>query len=125
MKLRIQDNVLRLRLTQKEVACLLEHGLVESAIRFPTGREFCYCVASLPFAAEVSVDFLDDSIFVVLPSPIVTKWAGSSQVTIEGPPDSGIQILVEKDFQCLHKPADRDPEAYPNPLASVKERTDA
>ena len=35
MKLRIQGNLLRLRLTQNEVGCLLDHGLVESAIRFP------------------------------------------------------------------------------------------
>jgi hypothetical protein len=29
----------------------------------------------------------------------------------------GLQILVEKDFQCLHKPGERDPDAYPHPLA--------
>ena len=48
MKLRIQNNLLRFRLTQKEVERLLDDGLVESAIRFPTGRELCYSVASLP-----------------------------------------------------------------------------
>jgi hypothetical protein len=122
MKLRIQDNLLRLRLTQKEVACLHDHGLVECAIRFPTGRELCYCVASLPFASEVSVDYLDDSIFVLLPAPVVAKWAASGQVSIEGPRESGVQILVEKDFQCLHKPEERDPDAYPNPLAALKRR---
>ena len=122
MKLRIQDNVLRLRLTQNEVTRLLDHGLVESAIRFPMGRELCYSVASLPDATEVSVDYLYDTIFVVLPSPVVTAWAGSRQVTIEGPGNSGVEVLVEKDFQCLHKPAERDPDAYPNPLAAVKKR---
>ena len=122
MKVRIQDNLLRFRLTQNEVKRLLGDGLVESAIRFPTSRELCFCVASLPSAAEVSVDYLDDSIFVSLPGPVVSKWAGSGQVSIEGPRDSGVAILVEKDFQCLHKSEDRDPDAYPNPLASVKRR---
>ena len=122
MKLRIQGNQVRFRLTQNEVTCLLEHGLVESAIRFPMGRELCYSVASLPHATEVSVDYLDDSIFVALPSPVVTEWAGSGQVSIEGPRSSSVEILVEKDFQCLHKPAERDPDAYPNPLAGVKRR---
>ena len=122
MKLRIQGNLLRFRLTQNEVSCLLDCGLVESAIRFQTGRELCYSVASLPFAAEVSADYLDDSIFVSLPSRVVTKWAESEQVGIEGPRESGVQILVEKDFQCLHKPEERDPDAYPNPLASVRKR---
>jgi hypothetical protein len=118
MKLRIQGNQLRLRLTQNEVTCLLEHGLVESGIRFPTGRELCYLVGSLPLAAEVSVDYLDDSIFVVLPGPVVSNWARSEQVSIEGPHSGGVQILIEKDFQCLHKSSERDPDAYPNPLAA-------
>lgn len=122
MKLRIQDNLLRLRLTQNEVKRLIDDGLVESAIRFPTGRELCYSVASLPFAAEVSVDYIDDSIFVSLPGAVVAGWASSNQVSIEGPPNSGVRILVEKDFQCLHKTAERDPDAYPNPLAAVKKR---
>ena len=124
MKLRIQGNLLRLRLTQNEVGCLLDHGLVESAIRFPTGRELYYSVASLPYAAEVSVDYEGDSIFVVLPTAVVTQWAGNSQVSIEGPRNSGVEILIEKDFQCLHKPSERDPEAYPHPLA-VKKRSAA
>ena len=125
MKLRIQGNLLRLRLTQKEVTSLLDHGLVECALRFPTGRELRYCVANLPHAAEVSVDYFDESIFVVLPGPVVTEWAGSRQVTIEGPRNSGVEILVEKDFQCLHKPEERDPDAYPNPLAAAKNRSAA
>jgi hypothetical protein len=120
MKLRIQENVLRLRLTQPEVARLVEHGLVENAIRFPMGRELCYSVASLPYATEVSVDYLDDSIFVALPSPVVTEWAGSGLVSIEGPRNSSVQILLEKDFQCLHKPSERDPDAFPNPLAAIE-----
>ena len=123
MKVRIQDSLLRFRLTQNEVKRLLADGLVESAIRFSTGRELCFCVASLPSAAEVSVNYLDDSIFVSLPGPVVSKWAGSEQVSIEGPRDSGVAILVEKDFQCLHKPAERDPDAYPNPLTFAKKQT--
>jgi len=122
MKLRIQDKLLRLRLTQKEVTRLLDYGLVECAIRFPMGRELCYSVASLPHAAEASVDYIDDSIFVSLPGAVVSAWAGSDQVSIEGPRNSAVQILVEKDFQCLHKSTERDPDAYPNPLAAVKRR---
>jgi hypothetical protein len=120
MKLRIQGNLLRLRLTQNEVARLHEHGLVESAIQFPPGRALNYSVASSPDAAEVSVDFHGDSIRVILPHGVETAWAESSQVSVEGPANSSVQILVEKDFQCLHKPEDLDPDAYPNPLASVK-----
>jgi hypothetical protein len=118
MKLRIQDNLLRLRLTQKEVARLHENGLVENAIRFPPGRALTYSVASSSDADEISVDYYCDSIRVVLPREVVTVWAESNQVSLEGSRHLPVQILVEKDFQCLHKPEERDPDAYPNPLES-------
>ena len=42
MKLRIQGNSLRLRLTQKEVAQLCEWGRVESVVEFSPGQELVY-----------------------------------------------------------------------------------
>ena len=117
MKLRIQGDLLRLRLTQKEVAQLHESGLVENAIRFPPGRALTYSVASSPDADEISVDYYCDSLRVVLPREVVTVWAESDQVTLEGSRHLPVEILVEKDFQCLHKPEERDPDGYPNPLA--------
>ena len=122
MKLRIEGDLLRLRLTQKEVAFLHDRGLVECVIRFPAGRELRYSVAASPDAVDVCADYGDDSIRVVLPRAVAIAWAESSQVTIESPDNSGVQVLVEKDFQCLHKPAVRDPDAYPHPLAVVKKR---
>jgi len=119
MKIRIQGNLLRLRLTQKEVTCLHDRGLVESAIRFSPDRALSYSVASSPDAAEVSANYEGDAIRVVLPRAAATAWTESRQVSVEGSRNSGIQILVEKDFQCLHKPEERDPEAYPHPLAAA------
>lgn len=119
MKLRIQNNSVRLRLTQKEVACLRDLGLVECATQFPGGRRLGYSVASLPNATGISVAWKDDSICVTLPSVVTNEWARSGEITIEGS-DSGVQILVEKDFQGLHKPADRDPDSYAHPLAGTE-----
>lgn len=116
MKLRIQENSLRLRLTQKEVAGLRERGVVECAIRFSADRVLRYAVISAPAAAGISVSYEGDSISVVLPRAVANSWAEGDSVTIEGS-CSGVKILVEKDFQCLHNSAERDPEAYPNPLA--------
>lgn len=117
MKLRIQENSLRLRLTQKEVAGLRDCGLVECEIRFSPDRALRYSVASSPDVTAVSVHYEGDSVSVVLPRAVANAWAESDSVTIEGS-DSGVEILVEKDFQCLHNSAERDPEAYPNPLAN-------
>ena len=118
MKLRIEGNALRLRLTQKEVACLHDCGFVECAIRFGQGRTLSYSVARLPDAAEISVNYDGDSIRVVFPCSVATAWAESSQVSIVGSRHLSVQVLVEKDFQCLHKPAERDPDSYRHPLAS-------
>jgi hypothetical protein len=122
MKLPIQGNLLRLRLTQKEVARLHDHNVVECAIQFPSGRAFSYLLASSSDAPEVFVDYEGDCIRIVVPRGVATALAESSEVTLEGSRNSCVQILIEKDFQCLHKPADRDPDAYPNPLTTVKKR---
>ena len=123
MKLRIQGNLVRLRLTQQEVARLRDHKLVECAIRFQSGRAFSYLLASSPDAPEVSVDYEGDSIRIVVPHAVASVWAESSEVANEGSRNSCVQILIEKDFQCLHKPSERDPDAFPNPLAAIDKRS--
>ena len=51
-----------------------------------------------------------------LPEKTAREWAQNDEITIAAF-DSGVQILVEKDFQCLHQAAASDPEAYPHPMA--------
>jgi len=117
MKLRIQGNSLRFRLTKKEVACLRDCGRVEAAVRFPAGRDLRYAITCSPDATEVGVDYARNSICVLLPRALAMAWTESNQVSIVGPHELAVKVLVEKDFQCLHKPAKRDPDAYPHPLA--------
>jgi hypothetical protein len=114
MKLRIEDDSVRLRLKQYEVARLRNDGIVESALHFSTGRALTYSVTASPEAPKVSVTYNSDAIRVTVPRAMANVWADSDQVTLEGAAD-GVRILVEKDFQCLHKPG--DPEAFPNPLS--------
>jgi hypothetical protein len=116
MKLRIQDNSLRLRLTQKEVARLGDQGSVECALRFSGDHVLNYSVSVLGSADNVSVRYDGDSICVVLPEKTARAWARSDEVAIEAI-DSGVRILVEKDFQCLHPTGAGEPDAYPHPLA--------
>ena len=116
MKLRIQDNSLRLRLTQKEVARLGDRGSVESAIRFSENRVLRYSVSASASAEGVCVRYEGDSICVFLHRAMAKLWAGNNEITIEAS-DSGVHILVEKDFQCLHRSAASEPDNYPHPLA--------
>ena len=119
MKLRIQRDTLRLRLTQKEVAELRAGGCVQSSLRFASGRSLTYSVASSGEATQVNADFDGNSIRVTLPRAAMAAWADGDQAGINGPPDQPTLLLIEKDFQCLHKPGEQDPEAYPNPLAEA------
>ena len=122
MKLRIQDNSLRFRLTRKEVMALRDGGFVEGAIRFPACRVLAYSVVSSPHTLAPTTVFADDTISVVLPEAMTQLWADGDAVELEGI-HSEVSILVEKDFQCLHKPAERDPDAFPNPLGTIGEST--
>ena len=118
MKLRIQGNSLRLRLTQTEVAQLLDTGRVESHLEFAPGISLAYAVEGSTQADALSASFDGHAILMAVPSTLLKEWAEGDQVSIEGASQTRMQLLIEKDFQCLHKPGQRDPDAYPNPLAS-------
>ncbi len=115
MKLRIQDDSLRLRLVETEVNQLLKEGRVTSSIRFVEGA-LTYSLEASGSADRVHASLDASGIRVTIPAHIVKTWAETSQVSIEGPLQPPPRVLVEKDFQCLHKPPDDTPGAYPNPL---------
>ena len=118
MKLRIQGNSLRLRLTQKEVAHLRDLGRVESLIEFSAGQELVYVLEGSFQVKSVDAAFDGQVIRVTVPAHVITEWAESDQVSIEAPSSGGLQLLIEKDFQCLHSRGERDRDAYSRPLMS-------
>ncbi len=118
MKLRIQENSLRLRLTQKDIAHLSGHGRVESRIEFAPGQELAYLLESSFHAKLVDAAFDGQAIRVTLPAPVAMEWAESDQVSIEVSSPAGLQLLIEKDFQCLHSRGEQDHDAYSRPLMS-------
>jgi hypothetical protein len=118
MKLRIQGNSLRLRLTQKDVAQLCERGRVESRTEFSPGQDLVYLLEGSPHAKSVAATFDGRAVKVTLPVFVMTEWAKSAQVSIETPPQEGLHLLIEKDFRCLHGRGEQDRDAYLNPLMS-------
>lgn len=118
MKLRIQGNSLRLRLTQKEVALAGGGGRVESFIEFAPGCTLFYLLESSLSASSMSAAFDGCAIRVTVPAHQIKEWAESGLVGIEGQSPAGVQLLVEKDFKCLHRSVEQEPGAYPHPLMS-------
>ena len=128
MKLRLHDNSIRFRLTQREVERLVAEGRVESSLRFTApDSELTYALETSSSYDEVNAQRNLNEIRVTLPEALARTWATTNQVTIEHlqsmGSDARLRILVEKDFRCVHR--DETPEQdgvadlYPNPNDSV------
>jgi hypothetical protein len=123
MKIRISGNSLRVRLTQGEVARLERGEKVEQVTLFANHSKM---VSSVMGSSQIQfpVATLEGgNIAVRLPRDRMREWANSEEVGIEADQDVGegrsLHILVEKDFECLHSGAEREVDAFPNPLRNM------
>lgn len=122
MKLRIKDDTLRLRLTRTEVGTLCDQGAVAARTRFAPGRHLTYALVADAHATGLHATFEDGGVRVRMPAEWAADWAASERVGFEAAQDAGdgatLSILVEKDFQCLHREDEgRDPDAFAHPEA--------
>jgi hypothetical protein len=115
MKLRLQGNSVRLRLTRSEVERLREAGLVEESVDFGGGDLFAYRLQSGLEQGPVEAAFGQGIITVSISKEAARAWAGSDEVGLYA--QSGfLTILIEKDFRCLTGRADaQEADAYPHP----------
>ena len=132
MKLRFTPNSVRLRLNQTEVAEFATSGKLAERIEFP-GAIPNALVYSLRFAgnAETGSARLENGEFTVaVPMAAAKAWASTpKEVGLYYNHELGggksLRIAVEKDFQCVDgPPQERDPAAYPNPIAKVGCKTE-
>lgn len=114
MKLRLHAGSLRLRLSQSEVAKLGETGKVEDSLAFAPGSELSY---ALEIGAATGATFENSRIRVILPQPVAKHWMESDEAGIEASTGT-LKLLIEKDFQCLHREPDPGEDSFPNPLAN-------
>ena len=113
MKLRIQDNSVRLRLRRSEVDDLARDGKVEAQAVFSPGSALRYSLESADGAAP-EVTFRDSTVRVRVPKQLAEAWAAGDEVGITGE-YLGISILVERDFQRTNVKSKIDHDLYPNP----------
>src|SRR4051794_8648871 len=100
MKVRLTQKSVRFRLTQSEVKALGETGLIQETVPLlPQALQI-----ELRAADRSGATFSGNVLLVGMPAAEVSRWAGSDEVGLRADID-GIQVVVEKDFQCLH-PAD-------------------
>ena len=122
MKLRIEGNTIRLRLKRPEIEALQAHGRVEETVGFGAAGRLVYAL-EIADVERLSAHYAPGEIVIRAPAAAASHWAESEEevgMQAEEPwPDGGtLSILVEKDFQCLHRPlTDADRAAFRNPNA--------
>jgi hypothetical protein len=115
MKLRLHDGSLRLRLSQSEVARLHDTGKVEEVVVFEPGHELVYAIETGALH-DATASFENSSIRVTLPTRTAMQWIESDQTGIEAATGT-LRLLIEKDFQCLHRAPQPGEDSFPNPMA--------
>ncbi len=78
---------------------------MEPFIEFEPGRSLVYLLEGSPSVVTIPMDQM-------------TGWVDSDRVGVGARSQTGTQLLVEKDFQCLHRSVEQKPDAYPHPLMS-------
>jgi hypothetical protein len=119
MKIRIEDNSVRMRLRKSEVSELSRKGRLCATTFFPE-QLFEYCLQADPGIADLQASFTGGKITVRLPLAWIQTWPDSPKVGFETTFEVGadsLHILVEKDFVCL----DRDPETQKDQFANPKQ----
>jgi hypothetical protein len=121
MKLRIKGNSIRLRLTQSEIRQVGAGQTVREEVCFATGH-FAYALLTDPAIGVPDAGFREGELQVRLPADRAARWAFSDEVGIEeriaGRDGHALHLLIEKDFQCLHKrPGEDESDHFKNPAA--------
>ena len=123
MKLRIHANSIRLRLSRPEVERFAANGHLTETLEFDTVSDFTYTLEASEFLPQITATLSPNGIRILVPQTLAHQWTSTDQVGISGeqPVPSGreLQVLIEKDFKCIHKNVEGDEDAYPNPLDST------
>ena len=104
MKLCLDHNAPRLRLSAAEVLQFAAHGRLMGTVHFGPEPENCltYTLERRPDAAQVSAEYRGRQITVVVPPAVADAWTSTAQNgflgTAPGLAGQELCILVEKDL---------------------------
>lgn len=121
MKLRIQGDSLRLRVTPSEVLQLITTGRVVETIHFAPGDHLSYALQHSATASCIAVSHQPHEVTVIVPTSAAQAWADGDDVGIYSavPNGSGsLSLAIEKDFACLDASHTGNRDTYPNPKAA-------
>ena len=108
MKIRCEQNSIRLRLRKSEIVQLRAEQWIESSLHFPGGGVFAWELVLKEELTDISSSFSEGRLRVQIPIVTAQKWMDTEQVSMECflPLGDGhaLHVLVEKDFPCKDRP---------------------
>ncbi len=108
MKIRCEQDSIRLRLRKSELTQLRNEGWLRSSVHFPGGAEFAWELAIDEKSSNLLAEFAQGTLRITLPAGSAHSWMETEQVSldmfqaIEG--GHSLHVLVEKDFPCKDRP---------------------
>jgi hypothetical protein len=120
MKLRIQGDSLRLRITPSEMKRFLSEGRIEETVHFAAdaSARLVYALEHSAAVEGVAVRYVAGEVTVMLPSGQAREWAAGEETGVYGGVQVGsglLEIAVEKDWACLDKSNGENEDTFPNP----------
>jgi hypothetical protein len=103
MKLRIHGDSLRLRLNRSDVEQFRISGVCAASFRFDSSSQLTYTFETSSRLTVMEVQYLRNCIRVLLPLDMAQEWACSDRISLSLNRAGGLSLLIEKDFQCLHR----------------------
>lgn len=123
MKVRIQANSIRVRLTQSEVRQIAGGNSVEQTTAFSPLAKLCSRVESSSQVIKPIATFESECLILRLPAIEARHWAESDEVGIEAEQPIGdgtsLRMIVEKDFECVHPRGEDIADAFPRPARAT------
>lgn len=104
MKLRLENNSLRLRVRKSDLQNLQQNGRISERLTFPNNTFFEYTLTTNTADATIGATFEAHKLIVTTPLSIAEAWVNSDEVGLEMTLKSGLFILIEKDFPCKDRP---------------------
>jgi len=111
MKLRLEENSLRLRLSEAEVQQFAHTGRVAYTIAFGPGADqtLVYSLEKLPATdpvEAVQVRYAAGVLAVEMPAALAQEWTSTEKIGFSAQilvaKEQELRILVEKDLDCRH-----------------------
>jgi hypothetical protein len=104
MKLRLEGNSIRLRVRKSDLIKLHTESRIRESLLFSNGVLFIYQLITDNNAETIDAQLSAEAITVSIPLSMATNWLNSDAVGLEHTLDSGLFILIEKDFPCTDRP---------------------